>query len=85
MKNKWWIILIVFITVIVVMIFVRNRETTSLISPNPSQPTSTPESSPTTIPSATPNIPKTYNFDSSTDLKKELESINPQVLDSDFE
>lgn len=29
--------------------------------------------------------PKTYTLDSSTDLKKELESINPQVLDSDFE
>ncbi len=29
--------------------------------------------------------PKTYTLDSSTDLKKELESINPQVLDNDFE
>lgn len=29
--------------------------------------------------------PKTFQFDASTDLKKELDSINPQVLDSDFE
>ncbi|MBI2597145.1 hypothetical protein HYW41_03250 [Candidatus Daviesbacteria bacterium] len=29
--------------------------------------------------------PKQYQFDVSTDLKQELESINPQVLDSDFE
>lgn len=29
--------------------------------------------------------PKTFKFEASTDLKKELESINPQVLDSDFE
>ena len=29
--------------------------------------------------------PKTFKFDSSTDLKAELETINPEVLDSDFE
>ncbi len=39
---------------------------------------------PTVIP-APPNAPKTFNFDSSTDLKAELEKINPQILDSDFE
>lgn len=38
--------------------------------------------SPTSTPAPTP---KTFKFDSSTDLKKELESISPQVLDSDFE
>lgn len=32
-----------------------------------------------------PNAPKTFQFDSSTDLKQELEKVNPQVLDSDFE
>ena len=36
-------------------------------------------------PSETPVAPKTFNFDSSTDLKMELEKRNPQVLDSDFE
>ncbi|MDP3974182.1 MAG: hypothetical protein Q8P92_05125 [Candidatus Daviesbacteria bacterium] len=40
-------------------------------------------SNPTPIP--TPNAPKTFQFDSSTDLKQELEKVNPQVLDSDFE
>lgn len=39
----------------------------------------------TSTPIPTPNAPKTFQFDSSTDLKKELDSINPQVLDSDFE
>lgn len=34
---------------------------------------------------ATPNAPKTFNFDSTTDLKQELEKINPQILDHDFE
>lgn len=38
---------------------------------------------PTPVP--TPNAPKTFNFDSSTDLQGELEKVNPQVLDSDFE
>lgn len=37
---------------------------------------------PTPLP---PQAPKTFKFDSSTDLKQELEKINPQVLDSDFE
>ncbi len=36
-------------------------------------------------PAPTPNAPKSFNFDSSTDLKAELEKVNPQVLDSDFQ
>lgn len=32
-----------------------------------------------------PQAPKTFKFDRSTDLKLELEKINPEVLDSDFE
>lgn len=39
----------------------------------------------TPTPIATPNAPKSFNFDASTDLKAELEKVNPQVLDSDFE
>ena len=40
-------------------------------------------SSPT--PASTPKYPKTFKFDRTTDLKMELEKVNPQVLDSDFE
>lgn len=36
------------------------------------------------LPSAEINQPKEIKYDGSTDLKKELESVNPQVLDSDF-
>ena len=43
---------------------------------NPQTATSTPAPS---------QAPKTLKYDSSTDLKAELETINPQVLDSDFE
>lgn len=32
-----------------------------------------------------PQAPKSFKFNSSTDLKMELEKVNPQVLDSDFE
>lgn len=38
---------------------------------------------PTPVP--TPNSPRTFQFDSSTDLKLELDKVNPQMLDSDFE
>lgn len=38
----------------------------------------------TPVPSASPNAPKQIKFDKSTDLIKELELIDPQVLDSDF-
>jgi len=31
------------------------------------------------------NPPEEIKYDSSTDLKKELDSINPQVLESDFQ
>lgn len=37
---------------------------------------------PTIVP--TPS-PRTFKYDRSTDLKKELDSVNPQILDSDFE
>lgn len=39
----------------------------------------------TPLPSASSyNPPKEIKYDSSTDLKKELDSINPKVLDEDF-
>lgn len=43
---------------------------------------STPVPSPTVAP---PNAPKTFDFNSQTDLKAELDKVNPQILDSDFE
>lgn len=43
---------------------------------------------PTPIPIPTPAppvAPKTFQFDSLTDLQAELEKVNPQIMDSDFE
>lgn len=78
MKSKWWIILLIVILLIVVLGLKRGNF--GLITPN-----FNPTSKQTEVPNATPDSPKQYNFDSSTDLKMELESINPQILDSDFE
>lgn len=81
MKTRWWIILVVIILAIVIF-FAQKKETNNLITPSVS---SHPNKITEQLPSPTPNIPKTYQLDSSTDLKMELESINPQVLESDFE
>lgn len=44
-----------------------------------------PVNRPTPQPSSSSyNPPKEIKYDSSTDLKQELESVNPQVNDSDF-
>lgn len=43
------------------------------------------EPTPTPKPAVVSNAPKTFNFDSSTDLKLELDKVNPQILDSDFQ
>lgn len=79
MKSK--ILYIIVITIIIfigflVFRFVSQGWQTKLVSPN-------------LIAAPSPNIspspsPKTFKFDSSTNLKQELETINPQVLDSDF-
>ncbi len=46
----------------------------------------TPSPSPAPLPAQPAyNPPKTFKFDAGTDLKAELDSINPQVLGSDFE
>lgn len=66
--------LIIFIIIITVIIF--------MFRSNPKPDLVTPSSVPVSTPAPTP---KQYQFDASTDLKQELESINPLVLDSDFE
>lgn len=79
--NKKITIFTLIIIVVLVLGFLVFRltpgwwQTNTLV--NPGTPSSTPVS--------TPNAPKTFHFDSFTDLKAELEKVNPQVLDSDFE
>lgn len=80
MKIKWWVIIVT--SIIIVVVLGLKRDKLGLITPNFNQ---TSKQTIEELPTATPNAPKQYNFDSSTDLKMELESINPQVLESDFE
>lgn len=75
MKKIVWIVPIT-ITIVVLMALISERKNDSLVAPEL-------VSSPTPVP--TSNTPKTFNFDSQTNLKAELEKINPQILESDFE
>lgn len=68
-------ILILIVLGIIVIIF--TNKDGRLIAPA-TQSLSTP------MPTATPAAPIIFQFDKSTDLELELEKVNPQVLDSDF-
>ncbi len=74
MKGKKLILTIILITVVMLWLGSKNSNQTGLVTPQM-------EKVSTSVP---PQAPKTFQFDRSTDLKKELDSINPQVLDSDF-
>lgn len=80
MKKLILVILItVFVTIVANYVMFGKNKTSQLTNPNlkslPSQ-----ESTPTPKPT-----PQVFNYTSETDLEAELDSINPQVLDSDFE
>lgn len=87
MKNKDKSITIVvflfLVAVLIIMVFVfpHSKWEGGLVSPLSSLMPKAPEPTSTSAPSPTP---KTFKFDSSTDLKKELEGINPKVEESDF-
>lgn len=77
MKKKILIyITIIIITTIIIIIF-RNQQKKEILLFDPGV-TST-----EVFPSPSP-LPIIIQYDSSTDLGKELESIDPKVLDSDF-
>lgn len=74
-------IILILLLGAIILIFTPSRWKSNLISPMGQKP-QVMTVSPTPMP--TPNQPKTFKFDRSTDLKAELDKINPQVLDSDF-
>ena len=84
MKRKTFSIIMLTILATIVVYFVTSKRSGELVGSGfvqqvnhqPSVIISTP---------APPQAPKTFNFNSQTDLKAELEKINPQILDSDFE
>lgn len=73
-SKKIIIVFIIFLVVILVLVF----------SGRKSSPMVTPTSSPSFTPTPLPKL-KTFQFDENTDLEKELEKVDPKVLDSDFE
>ena len=83
-NNKILTIMIVLFLVAVVFAVVKFTVSSkgSLVSPGAGK---TDSPSPTPMPTPANNPPKEIRYDSSTNLQKELEAIDPQVLDSDFE
>lgn len=82
-NRKFWLIILILVLAGGYLIYKVVGSDKKLVTPditsvkivNPSPEPETPSYNP----------PPEIKFDSSTDLKKELENINPQVLDSDFE
>lgn len=79
-QLKFFLIIIATIAALVFFVFPHSKWERSLANPGFKTPDQQSLATPT--PTATP---KQYQFDASSDLGKELESVNPQVLDSDFE
>lgn len=75
-------IFLLILAILVILWGVKLTQKAPLKSPEVSVNKFSPSASPSVLVN---HIPKSYTFDKSTDLKKELESINPQVLDTDFE
>jgi len=84
MNKKTIVYAIIVLFIIIILIIVKNINKTNGELTNPGLVTTTgQDTAPTTAPAYNP--PKEIKYNESTDLKKELESINPEVLDSDFE
>lgn len=82
-KQKLTAVLVLLLVfgVVIVAGFLNNGNK-GLISPGTGKPTASQASfSPA---ASSYNPPKEIKYDSSTDLKQELESVDPEVLDSDF-
>lgn len=80
--NKKILIVTILIVLFTFGYFVikNSKKNSQLLNPNSKKAESVVV--PSIMPSATP---KNYKFDRNTDLKNELDTINPKVLDSDFE
>lgn len=86
MKRKITIIVIIIIGIVIAYFFISNNSKTALVSPSVTERGSTSDLQKNEEPE-TPayNPPKEVKYDSSTNLKQELETVNPQIQDNDFE
>ncbi len=77
------LLIIIFLIIVGYILFnIAEGDSRNLISPNLNV---TKKQIIQQVTPAPPVAPKTIQFDSSTDLKQELDGVNPTVLDSDFE
>lgn len=84
-SNKTLLIIMLTILATAVLFFVI-RGDDSLVSPISKQVgVSAGAQQSLSMPAQSPNIPKVIKYDSTTNLEQELETVNPQVSDSDFE
>lgn len=83
MKTTLSLITILVIVLVFSFILLNKNSGGNLVAPGLNiGKTNTETPAPT---NAAPVAPKSFQFDSSTDLNAELEKINPEVSDSDFE
>lgn len=75
-------IIFLIVLVLIVLFFVRGSKDTTLVNPSVQQEAVKQSSPQPSVSSYNP--PQEVKYDSSTDLKEELETVNPEVLDSDF-
>ena len=86
MKKLLVILALIIIAVVIYLTIVNNLSNGRLVAPivSPWSVQTKSESRDNQAINA-PASPKTFKFDSNTDLNAELEKIDPKVLDSDFE
>ena len=86
MKTKY-LLFLAFIVLVIALHFVlgfkSQKQSPNEVSPTVKASSPSPIASPS--PSYSSDAPQTFKFDSNTDLNKELDKVNPQVLNSDFQ
>lgn len=88
MKKFILISILIIVLVVALLTIVKYTTTGNLISPVSEKSSLIIKESDNEVKEAEntlPNSPKTFKFDSSTDLKAELGKVDPKILDSDFE
>ena len=82
-RNKVFVILIIVLLLTVLLLIVKYAINTNNLLVSPKGQIIDQQS--VVLTPASPNSPKEIRYDGATDLKQELDSVDPQVLDSDFE
>lgn len=84
-KSKIPAVAIALLLIIILLMFVKNLHSGDKALTSPTFWQKTGQSVATPDSTSSYNPPKEIKYDSSTDLKKELDSIDPKILDSDFD